>query len=521
MTIAITNDSTTTEVAQRLFGALHANGEIDENGASREVSELARFVPRLLALGPDKLVALAEEAEQGLLSWPELMTLVSAQTGVRQSAVLAAATTTEPLSIGLDALGEVDVDMLDADQEPARCPYLGGLIAERGLTTLSGPGGSAKTWAIQSACLDAAEAADWESSSAVYLDLDGNGVTNLYSRLMLLGAPAEAIRRRAVNVVDPAQLAASEQISTADALSRVLRGLEQHPPKLVAIDSMSKGLSAMGGEENSAADCNKLFALVEVLRTLTSVVIIDHVGHETADRPRGASAKIDTPDNVIMLIPARKSKAGEGESATPPSLPEDVVAVGRLRAVKDRHGSLIGHLGSHGDDSLGTLTVRRGEPWTVEVVSAGSIVKEAAAAKAAERTAGTDSETLRRAEIARLIDESDPDGIAPTELIEALASHADAAIQMSRTRARAWVEEVLDEWTGAGRVRSQPFRRGTRVIGVDGAPGAAPEGFATVAERALVGFGPVAVAPAPAVEQSTTPRWPEPAEVGAAVQEAC
>ncbi|GEE02656.1 hypothetical protein nbrc107696_31020 [Gordonia spumicola] len=453
------NDITAEAALAALIGALRDAGEIDAGGNPLSVTDDSRLGPRLLALGPDVIGRFTDAVRRRDLGFDGLRTLV-ADHARRQAAGLLAGTeaVVEPIDIGVDALGEVDLTTLTVSTEPARGPYLDGLFPMTGLTLLAGRGGVGKTWVCLAACRDA--------TSAVYLDLDGNGVSALYGRLQLLGASDTAIRTRAVNIVSPVDLAAAHRMSTYDALAGILRGLEAAPPKLIVIDSFAKALGAMGGEENSATDVNRLFALVERLRTITSVIIIDHVGHEAATRPRGASAKIDTPDAVVLLTKPTTQPGKDGEAA--PSAVPGRVAWGDVMAVKDRTGALTHHLGGGAvEGHLGRLTVTEGNPWSVSLATAKKAKADADSAAAVARMSGTDAESQRRRLIAAVIAESDPDGVSPTALAEAVTDADDEDLRMPRAKARAWVNDVIAEWTAAGRVTERRERGGTRVVGID------------------------------------------------------
>ncbi|GAC79567.1 AAA domain-containing protein [Gordonia malaquae] len=457
---ASSSNNTTAEVAlTALTEALRTVGEIDASGKIVDVTDDARLGARLIALGPDVIGRFTDAVRRREIGYDGIRTLVADHAKRQAASLLAGAeAVVEPIPIGLDALGEVDLTTLTVTAEPACGPYLDGLIAEKGLTLLVGRGGVGKTWAAEAACLDAED--------AVYLDLDGNGVPALYGRLQLLGASDAMIRTRAVNIVSPVDVAAMHRMSTYDALVGILRGLEQHPPKLIVIDSFAKAMDAMGGEENSATDVNRLFALVERLRTITSVIIIDHVGHEAATRPRGASAKIDTPDFVLLLT-RPTTQPGKGEEPQPAAVPGRV-AWGDVVAVKDRTGALTHHVGGGAVEGfLGRLTVTEGDPWQVSLATAKKAKADADSAASVARMNGTDPESQRRRLIAALIDASDPDGIAPTALAEAVTDADDEAVRMPRAKARAWVNDVIDEWTAAGRVGTRRERGGMRVVGID------------------------------------------------------
>ncbi|MCM3897106.1 AAA family ATPase [Gordonia sputi] len=436
--------------------ALKTAGELDADGTPTTGREDQRFTAKLRALGPEALVRFAAAVSAGALDLQGLNLAVTDMSKRQARELLdGLRPDVEPISIGLDALGEVDLSTLTSSV-PDRGPYLDGLVAERGLMLLAGRGGVGKTWIALRACMDAVSA-----GGAVYMDLDGNGPERLYGRLRLLGLSDAEIRTRAVNVVDPAAIAARNRAGTWETVQAILKGLEAAPPSLLVLDSFAKLIAAMGGSENDAADCNRILGLVEYLRTVTAVIVIDHVGHEATARPRGAAAKIDTPDSVVML------RAVE----SPPD--DDLIAAADLVAVKDRNGALRAHLATAADFGLGMplgrVDVRHGHgaraPHTVTVTSARDAAASASSLAAAENALGLDPDSRRATELARVVEESGHEGVSATELVEVLTGMGDG-LALPRQQAREWVHDCVARWVASRWVDEVARGRGRRVVWV-------------------------------------------------------
>lgn len=449
------NDTSATAAFDRLCQSLMDKGLIDREGRAVERSQPDMLRDGILRLGADQIDQFTESVSAGMLNLVELEEIVAVRDKnmVREQAARLRPDI-EPIEIDLAALGEVDLATVSDTADPPLGPYLDGLLPEVGCALLAGKGGVGKTWVCLRACQDAAKASGWATGAAVYLDLDGNGVGKLYARLRMLGMPDSAITSRAVNIVDPAALGGERRMSTFEALSGILKGLETTRPRLVIIDSFAKAIAAMGGSENDASDTNRVLGLVEVLRTLCSVVVIDHVGHESTSRPRGAAAKIDTPDTVVMLQPHQDADA-------------DVVAAATVLAVKDRHGALR-QLAASGDPMasgthLGVIRVRRGEPYSVNLVTARAANEAAETADSIARVTGTDPNSRRRAEIERWIADSGTAGVSKSELaVSVVKLHSTLALP--RADARTFVADVVDGLLRSGWVTESPVRGGTRVV---------------------------------------------------------
>ncbi|PXW33683.1 UNVERIFIED_CONTAM: AAA domain-containing protein [Williamsia faeni] len=449
------NDNSAAAAYARLCQSLVDEGHIDTEGRAIERAQPDMLRAGLLRLGADQIDHFTESVSAGMLNLAELGQIVAIRDKHMVSEQAARLQPdVEPIAIDLAALGEVDLATVSDTADPPLGPYLDGLLPEVGCALLAGKGGVGKTWVCLRACQDAAKASGWATGAAVYLDLDGNGADKLNARLWMLGMPDDAIRQRAVNIVDPAALGGERRMSTFETLRGILRWLEGSPPRLLVIDSFAKAIAAMGGSENDASDTNRVLGLVEVLRTLCCVVVIDHVGHESTSRPRGAAAKIDTPDTVMMLHPHEDVDA-------------DVVAAAKVLAVKDRHGALR-QLAASGDlmasgSQLGVIRVRRGEPYSVDLLTARAANEAAGAASLLARATGTDPTSLRRAEIERWIADSGTEGISVSNL-RVSVEKLHKTLALPRPEAREFVADVLGDLMRSGRVRETPVRGGARVV---------------------------------------------------------
>ncbi|MFI6432918.1 AAA family ATPase [Rhodococcus oryzae] len=460
------NDNTTAAAYGRLCQALVDAGHIDLQGRVVELSQPDALRAALFRLGADQIDWLTESVSAGWMNLAELGQVVATRDKlmVREHAARLQPDV-EPIDIDLVALGEIDLATVSDTADPPLGPYLDGLLPEVGCALLAGKGGVGKTWVCLRACQDAAKASGWATGAAVYLDLDGNGVGKLYARLRLLGMPDDAIRQRSVNIIDPAALGGERRKSTFETLSGILKGLEAAPPRLLIIDSFAKAIAAMGGSENDASDTNRVLGLVEVLRTRCSVVVIDHIGHENTGRPRGAAAKVDTPDTVVMLHLHEDADA-------------DVVAAASVLAVKDRHGALR-QLAASGDlmasgSHLGVIRVRRGEPYSVDLLTAKAAKEADETASSVARATGTDPNSQRRAEVERCIADSGTGGISKSDLA-GLVVKLHSTLALPREDARVFVADVVGELLRSGWVMEMPVRGGTRVVWTAPEPEPEPE----------------------------------------------
>ncbi|RDH12017.1 AAA family ATPase [Tsukamurella pulmonis] len=420
-----------------LFAAMVASKAITEHGApAYDRGQLQELQLTFNRLDGDSRAALVRDARDGASLHRLRGTLLELErTGAREDAARLRPAVS-PIDVSPGALGTFDMSIVGTDPTPPRGPWVGGLFPATGLTLFTGPGGTGKTWGALRACQDAAEA----GVRSVYLDADCNGVGRLAQRLILMGCDPEYIRTRAVNLVDPADVAAAHRVPAIDALAGILRGLESDPPAVIVIDSFAKALAASGASENDAADVNRLYALVERLRSIACVIVVDHTGHEFKGRPRGASAKIDTPDTVVMLTPVETEKG-----APPPDPAMRPVIDVRLSAVKDRHGALGAHLAAHvapGGTSV-PLGRMRVVPSDRDGVTYDLVVITEREGSAAAATAAASVDAQRAAACDRAVYDAGTAGMTKTALVRFIEGLADP-LGMPRDAARVWAAAHLD-----------------------------------------------------------------------------
>lgn len=458
---ATENNTRSDNLISRLFEVFEMQGELRKD-QDRLIpvprTERDRLIPRLSSLSPEALTALIEYAERVPFGIDELESVITEYAKREQRELLMNAdVAVEPIDT-LALLGEIDTSLLDEGEDPEPNPYLHGLVPLVGMQLIAGQGGVGKTWITLEACRQAAEASDWAPGAAVYLDLDCNGVRALGGRLRQLGMPDEAIRRRAVNIVVPSEIASLLRRPTWEVVRGVIKSLEIAPPRLIVLDSFAKAIAASEGSENDASDCNKVLGELEYLRTVSSVVVIDHIGHEATQRPRGAAAKIDTPDSVIMVAGA---PTVEGSV--------EVITSMEVTAVKDRHGNLK-HLAAPGDTSgnatLGSLTVVKSSPLSVRFTSARQLEANSERMEAVSKALGTDPDTRRRKETVALLAAAGADGLSQTQLAAKLyeALKDDEDLRLGRDKMRAFVDEYLSEMVAEASVMTKPNRSGVNYV---------------------------------------------------------
>jgi AAA domain len=98
---------------------------------------------------------------------------------------------------------------------------------------------------------------------------------------------------------------------------------------LVVYDSLREAIAQLGGDPNSAADISRWASLcvTPLLATGASVLVLDNIGHEAQDRPRGSSSKLDLIPQaykVTCTAPFSQAQLGSLELACTRSRSGDV-----------------------------------------------------------------------------------------------------------------------------------------------------------------------------------------------------
>lgn len=73
---------------------------------------------------------------------------------------------------------------------------------------------------------------------------------------------------------------------------------------LVVYDSLREAIAQLGGDPNSEADISRWASLcvTSLLANGASVLVLDNVGHEAQDRPRGSSSKLDLIPQAYKVV---------------------------------------------------------------------------------------------------------------------------------------------------------------------------------------------------------------------------
>lgn len=247
-------------------------------------------------------------------------------------------------------------------------PVFGKLFYAKGVQILAGPGGIGKTWIALAACLDGVDAVFPRPAQSVYVDLDNN--FELYARMRLFGVARERIRDQTLAMINVQNEASEQGVSDIAMLWAVISGLEASPPRVVIIDSLTRVISATGdGNSNDNDLATRVLSAFERLAQVCCVIILDHTGHasEAMNRPRGASAKTDTVQQVITL----------SETKMDAERYPDVTIAASVTSTKDRYNGVRTKLKNPADRSskpdLGLITIKEDPDtgrFSVEMISA-------------------------------------------------------------------------------------------------------------------------------------------------------
>lgn len=193
---------------------------------------------------------------------------------------------------------------------------------------------------------------------ALFIDLDDNGAPSIIARLIMLGAPEEALRAGRFRYCAPADRDRLEKvIADSSADGRV--------PDITVIDCVGELIPLFGGNNDSADDFTKITraTAAPLARAGSAVVLIDHMAKNSESRKYGAGGTMakrrrvgGTQLRVSVDVPLRKGQGG--------SL--------RLLIRKDRHSGLRAHChpapDAEGLQLAGTFIIDPGDTaWCVAV----------------------------------------------------------------------------------------------------------------------------------------------------------
>lgn len=194
---------------------------------------------------------------------------------------------------------------------------------------------------------------------AMFIDLDDNGVASTVARLLMLGAPVEALRAGRFRYCSPAGRDRMEE-AVKDCLG------QGRSPDIVVIDCVGELVPLYDGSNNDSDDFTRIIRATAgpLSRAGSAVVLIDHMAKNTDSRNYGAGGTMakrrrvgGTQLRVVVQKPLRK---GQG---------------GALRVLirKDRHSGLRQHCHTAPDvkgalQEAGTFVIEPGDAaWCVAV----------------------------------------------------------------------------------------------------------------------------------------------------------
>lgn len=297
-----------------------------------------------------------------------------------------------------DLLPLSDAELAALKNPDIEAPRYCGLFYSTGVQILAGPGGIGKTWIALAAMREALDPIYNSPGQAVYLDLDNN--PGLVERLAAMGVDDRLLKSRAIATIDVPGLAAERGASPTGMLTALVAGLAaaEAPPRVVIVDSLTRIIAAADGDSNNSDVATRALQQLEPLAKRCCVIVLDHTGHEAADRPRGASGKTDTVQNVVTLA---------GAAVTTDDFP-GWIAGGKAVSTKDRHGGVTAKLADPADRSvrpdLGVVAVLK-DPETGRVSVTIRSQAAVAGAKARRDTAeGRSFAAAARLEILKAVD---------------------------------------------------------------------------------------------------------------------
>lgn len=200
-----------------------------------------------------------------------------------------------------------------------------GLFYRNEINQLYGDPEDGKTMIALAACAETLR----DGGTALFIDLDDNGVESIVARLLMLGAPPRALRAGQFRYSSPAgrnQLERAINDSTGSATA----------PDVAVIDCVGELVPLFDGSNNDSDDFTRIIRVTAgpLARAGACVILIDHLAKSSDSRNYGAGGTMakrrrvgGTQLRVAVDVPLRK---GEGGTL-------------RLSIRKDRHSGLRQH----------------------------------------------------------------------------------------------------------------------------------------------------------------------------------
>jgi len=190
--------------------------------------------------------------------------------------------------------------------------------------SVSGPGGSGKTWLAAKTMADLV--ANDPTAVAVFVDYEGNR-GSFKERMKSLGVTKAQAGRIAYWSLGESLM---KKTPTG---KRWLAWLDEHKPSFVCIDSVSKACAAAGiNDETNDFQVWDNGVIVEMTQRRITSLRIDHTGHKSiggsgGSRARGHSTKDQAISGASYLFECREhwTRTSDGSAS--------------LKVLKDRHGS--------------------------------------------------------------------------------------------------------------------------------------------------------------------------------------
>jgi hypothetical protein len=200
-----------------------------------------------------------------------------------------------------------------------------GLFYRNEINQLYGDPEDGKTMIALAACTEVLR----DGGTALFIDLDDNGVASIVSRLLMLHAPVEALHAGRFRYCSPAGPDRLEE-----AIKDSVGGTGA--PDIVVIDCVGELVPMFGGNNNDSDDFTRIIRITAgpLARAGAAVVLIDHMAKSNDSRNYGAGGTMakrrrvgGTQLRVDVEVPLRKGQGGTLQ----------------LSIRKDRHSGLRQH----------------------------------------------------------------------------------------------------------------------------------------------------------------------------------